>query len=408
MEKLLFLSHVFPAPPNKGNKIRAFNLIKFLSQYFEIHLGCFSDRDLTEDDLNQLKPYIAQLYYVPIKHRTTHLLTSFSLSLLTNKTITYAYFSNTKLQTWVDSQVKQYKFNTCYVFCTSMAQYATKGISTRAYQINLLLDLVDVDSSKWLLFSNKAQFIKKWIYQREAKKLASYEKALVKQFNTCLLVSQQEAHELTQMAPNYGNKIHFIENGVDTVFFSQKPTISLQLKVPYIVFTGAMDYWANVDAMLWFIKNVWSDLLEILPELKLFIVGSNPHKALRNYHGKNNIYITGYVQDIRPYLKNSLFAIAPLQISRGIQNKVLEAMASGKPIILSPSAANGLNLNQEQLSLICQTKEDYLTQIQTLYNNHFLIERISKANQNWIKSNYSWEQCLNKLFHNKIIKISKD
>ena len=224
-------------------------------------------------------------------------------------------------------------------FSSAMAQFVPAGLSLK------LMDMVDVDSDKWAQYAPTQPWPLSWLYRREAEKLAEWENQAARSFNATFLVSQAEASLLKARAPDAVDRIHWFENGVDAFHFSPEH----ELPNPYpkgvmpIVFTGAMDYWPNVDAVRWFAETVFPRVKAALPDAVFFIVGSDPTETVQHLSRISGVTVTGTVPDVRPYLKHAACAVAPLRLARGVQNKVLEAMSMARPVVASPQATEGIS-----------------------------------------------------------------
>lgn len=391
-EKLLYLCHRIPYPPNKGDKIRSFNLLKALSEQYEVHLGCFVDDDFDYQYIDKLADWCVDYKCRPQKKWRAKLkgLTAF----LTGKPITLPYYADVQLQRWVDRTLAQYKIDKVFVFSSSMAQFVDDPKYVNLFRV---IDFVDVDSDKWRQYADNHRGLMRWVYQREAKMLAQYEQQYCSRFDHSLFVSPDEASLFTKQVPaELAPKIKPLLNGVDTHFFdpnlADEPT-GYDLSKPYIVFTGAMDYWANVDAVVWFSQNVWPQIRAIDPALQFFIVGGNPSHEVKQISQQPGIIVTGRVEDVRPFIHRSKFVVAPVRIARGIQNKVLEAMALNKMVVATAMAMEGINAPTSEY--LCQT--DDAAQF-TDYCLQMLHQDASAChNRQWILDNFTWSATLEPL-----------
>jgi sugar transferase (PEP-CTERM/EpsH1 system associated) len=244
----------------------------------------------------------------------------------------------------------------------------------------------------------KKSGIAKWFFNREYKLLAEQEKSICKQFTHSLFVSEDEARLFKSKQPQAQiAKVHGLLNGVDVDFFDPEATFSdekLLPKVPFISFTGAMDYWANVDAVLWFVSEVWPLILTVQPETIFCIVGGNPShkvKALADTH--QNIVVTGRVHDVRPFIANAECVVAPLQIARGIQNKVLEAMSLNKAIVATPMAMEGINALPSGEVVITEDNIRFAQACLALIHDKPSVS----TNRQWILKYFTWQQTLTPL-----------
>jgi sugar transferase (PEP-CTERM/EpsH1 system associated) len=205
-----------------------------------------------------------------------------------------------------------------------------------------VLDMVDMDSAKWGDYAAQARWPASAVWRREARTLLAVERRAALDYERTLFVSQAEAAAFSRAAPESAGRIGWLDNGVDLDGFAPGVFERPFAAGPTVVFTGTMDYWPNVDAMIWFADAVLPALRAARPGLRLCIVGANPSSAVRRLARDPAITVTGRVADVRPYLAHADLAVAPLRIARGIQNKVLEAMAMACPVVATPEAFAGL------------------------------------------------------------------
>jgi len=230
-----------------------------------------------------------------------------------------------------------------------MAQYVQ---GARYASLRRIADLCDVDSDKWRQYSEGRNGVLRWVYAREARELLEVERSIAREFDATLFVTPAEADLFRTLAPESATRVRHFENGVDTDFFDPEAAFespypvprTLASVAPIVVFTGAMDYWANADAVRWFVREIWPLIQARVPDARFFIVGSNPTPAVQALAARSGVSVTGRVPDVRPYLAHADVAVAPLRIARGTQNKVLEALAMARPVVCTRAAASGLNL----------------------------------------------------------------
>ena len=391
---LLMLVHRIPYPPNKGDKIRSFNLLKALSEHFDVHLGCFIDDPFDKQYRDKLQQWCTSVCCVDqVKWRAK--LSGLS-GFISSNAITLPYYFSAVMQRWVDNTIKNHNIKNVLVYSSSMAQYVDKD----HYQaLGRVIDFVDIDSDKWRQYADKSQGIKRWFYQREATLLQQYETQICQRFDSSLFVSDDEASAFRALLPaSQHSKVHSILNGVDIDYFSPlAELVNPEITLPdhYIVFTGAMDYWANVDAVCWFCQHIWPALRQQYPTLHFMIVGGNPSPRVRGLGQLPGVIVTGRVRDVRPYIANACFAVAPMLIARGIQNKVLEAMAMNKVVVCTSMAMEGINAPVSADAVIADGS--------ALFTQACLqqLERQTPlaGNRAWILQNFTWQQTLAKLPH---------
>ncbi len=392
-EPLLFLCHRIPFPPNKGDKIRSFNILKKLNEHFDIHLGYFVDDPFDLQYTDQLEQYCVSQFYLEQNKLIAKL--KGLTSLLTGKPITLPYYYNGKMQKWVDHVTKHYDIQRIFVFSSSMAQYCQTAKFNQARKV---IDFVDVDSDKWRQYAEKTSGVNRWIYHREYKYLANYEDMLCQTFDYSLFVSPQEAalfadrQDIAQQS-----KVLGLLNGVDLDFFDSRNIFEIE-PIPedesFISFTGAMDYWANVEAVEWFVNNIWPSIRLIHSNLKFYVVGGNPSKEILALNNLNGVVVTGRVNDIRPYIEKAKCVVAPMQIARGIQNKVLEAMALSKAVVMTSLAAEGISLPDIQKKYVSDDAEIFAEYVNELINDLDLCIKIGDENRCWMDANFRWDDVL--------------
>lgn len=338
MEDLLLLVHRIPFPPNKGDKIRSYHLLKHLAQKYRVHLGTFIDDENDWQYVDSIKKLCQETHIAKLDPRSAKLRSL--TALLGNRPLSLDYYRNAGLQAWVDRTIRQHQIRRIVVFSSAMAQFIEHVDDARR-----VIDFVDVDSDKWLQYADKKIWPANWLYRREGNQLLAYERRLAQECDAALFVSQAEAGLFKRLAPESAAKIDFFSNGVDTDYFS--PELSHDNPYPdseaAIVFTGAMDYWPNVDAVQWFADEVMPAVLKQHSNAVFYIVGARPSEQVRELAKRPGVRVTGSVPDVRPYLAHARVAVAPLRIARGIQNKVLEAMAMAKAVVVSPQALEGID-----------------------------------------------------------------
>lgn len=340
MSELLFLAHRIPYPPNKGDKIRSWNILKFLTQHYRVHLGCFIDDPEDEKHRSTLEAICESCQFTRLNPSLAKLRSLGGL--LSGSPLTLPYFWDRQLAKWTDALMRDRKIEHVFVFSSSMAQYAMGDEAANARRV---VDYVDVDSDKWRQYAAAKSWPAGWIYGRESRRLLSFEREVAAASDASLFVSEAEADLFKGLAPESAAKIGALNNGVDFEFFDPDQPYDRPFEGtdPTLVFTGAMDYWANVDAVVWFANEVFPGIRAKCPTAQFWIVGSRPSAQVTDLTALPGVYVTGSVPDIRPYIAHADIVVAPLRLARGIQNKVLEAMAMARPIIASPEALEGIH-----------------------------------------------------------------
>lgn len=358
MEDLLFLSHRIPYPPNKGDKIRSWHILEHLAGRYRVHLGCLYDDPDDAEHIPFLGTVCATVCCRPL-HRLTARARSLT-GLLRGEPLTVGYFRDEKLGQWVADTVRSRNPSRAFIFCSAMANYIRDDRSSIR-----ILDMIDLDSEKWRQYAEKKPVPMKQLYAREYRLLRSFERNIAGKFDATLFVSDPEAQRLRAIAPEASARIQVLSNGVDLEYFEPRGIYTRPFSGdgPFAVFTGAMDYWPNVQAVVWFANEVLPTVRTRWSDAQFWIVGRDPANVVRRLARPGMIHVTGKVNDIRPYIAHASVIVAPLQIACGVQNKVLEAMAMGKIVIASPSACEGIKVQNQKDILIAETAEEFAAAI---------------------------------------------
>ena len=384
MKNLLYLTHRIPFPPNKGDKIRSYHILKYLAQSYRIYLGTFIDEVDDWQYLPELESLWEDICCLALNPKIAKLKSL--TGLLKGQPLTVPYYTNSQMTQWVNETLNTHKIDSCLVFSSAMAQFIDPSVSIRT-----IIDFVDVDSDKWLQYAQGKRWPASWIYTREGNCLLEYDRTVANRFDFSFFVSRHEVNLFQQLVPEAKNRIGYFNNGVDTEYFKPNPDWPSPYPDEYevLVFTGAMDYWANVDAVCWFAKKVFPQINLSRPSARFYIVGSKPSNEVRQLEQNPNIVVTGRVKDIRPYLQYAQLPVAPLRIARGIQNKVLEAMAMAKPILLTSLAMEGIETTGS-LNLTISDEADELAAraVTLLEDNPF--EAGSVQNRDFVQQHYTW------------------
>ena len=390
MQKLLYLVHRIPYPPNKGDKIRSFHFLQALAQEFQVFLGAFVDDVNDRQYVESLQPFCQESFCVNLypKLQKIRSLQGF----LSGEALSLPYYRNAELQAWVDKTIAEQDIQRVLIFSSPMAQYVEKYSA-----LHVVADFVDVDSDKWRQYAANKPWPASWIYKREAEKLLAFEKRFSAQASATLFVSEQEADLFKTLAPELSEKIGFVNNGVDSESFNPALSFASPFSDQHkcIVFTGAMDYWANVDAVVWFAKFVFPLIKQSLPNARFYIVGSKPLKAVQQLAVIDSaVIVTGRVEDVKPYVAHADIVVAPLRIARGIQNKVLEAMSMAKAIVASSAAMEGIPFSADLNVAIADEPEYFAEQVLA----YLQMPSVSMPiNRDYVQANFNWRQNGDKL-----------
>ena len=383
MRHLLYLVHRIPYPPDKGDKVRSYNLLRHLASRYKVHLGAFVDdptdfqhrapvAKLCEDcHLVKLDPRIAKLRSLT--------------GLLTGEALTLPYYRSASMALWVQRTLEVAPIEGVVAFSSAMAQYAMFAGGLRR-----IADLVDVDSDKWRQYAATRPWPLSAIYRRESRALLAYERRIAREFDASVLVCAAEADLFRRLAPESAKKTWHAKNGVDAEYFSPQ-RVYPNPYVPeerVIVFTGAMDYWPNVDAVEHFARALFPDIYAAVPASRFFVVGARPAAQVLALARLPGVTVTGGVADIRPYIAHAQVAVAPLRVARGVQNKVLEAMAMGKTVVASLAAAQGIEAERDRELLVANDDRAFVDQVRSVLGGK---TQTGEAARNRVLASYLWD-----------------
>lgn len=385
MKDLLLLCHRLPYPPNKGDKIRSYHLLKHLAKQWRVHLVTFIDDENDEQYAETLSDICASIYIQRIAPLPAKIKALFGL--VSGGSFSDAFYRYGAVQAEVDRLINTHDIKQAFCYSTPMAQYLTKHPALHCY-----MDFVDMDSFKWKQYAAQHRVPMSWVFATEFKRLLAREQRIAEQFKASWFVTPEERQLfLNESRQNYP-RVGFYRNGVDQQYFDA----STAFPSPYssaqraIVFTGAMDYYANGDAVLWFADKVWPTLSKQDPSLHFYIVGSKPTDRVRALGKRERITVTGRVPDVRPYLQHAALAIAPMRIARGLQNKVLEALSMGCTVVSTPEALEGLQHDELLDALSAKSAEQFLLRCMSYLRQPLATERCVK----YIREHYDWQHNL--------------
>lgn len=391
MKSLLFLVHRIPYPPNKGDKITTCNMLRYFARHFRVFLGSFVDDPGDWQYAGQVRNLCAETCLLPLNPRLSRLRSLGGL--LTGEALSVAYYRSRKMQEWVNKILARENIDAVLVYSGAMARFVPERLPENTHTI---LDLDDVDSEKWRSYAETHRWPVSLIYRREAEKLLAYERRMAARFEHCLFISAEEADLFARLAPEVRDRLQHRTQGVDSDYFDP----GLRFDNPFepheqaIVFTGAMDYWPNIDAVIWFAREIFPRVQSAVASARFYIVGMNPAETVAALAENPGITVTGSVPDVRPYLSHAAAVIAPLRIARGIQNKVLEAMSMAKPVLATPEAMTGI-IPCPQAKLFISNDANNLTDatIELLSGT----PQADQAARDCILRNYNWDTNLSRI-----------
>lgn len=387
--RILFLCHRVPFPPNKGDKIRAFNQLRVMSARHCVDL--FTLADQAEDLSHQaaLREYcetvtIARIFPAVARLKALRFL-------LTASPLTIPYFFSAKLQEDVRRALSTKSYDRIYVYCSAMAQYVE---IPEAQGIPMVVDLVDVDSDKWSQYGSYACFPYSSVYRREASQLRKYERTVCMRASAVAVTTEREAQLVGEICP--AAHVQVIPNGVDQDYFN--PAIPGEAGGrPTVIFTGDMSYFPNEQAVVFFAREVLPLIRPAIPEARFLIVGRQPTKNVINLQAIDGVEVTGYVPDVRPYLAQSHIAVAPFLIAAGIQNKVLEAMSFCLPVVATSRIARSLPSNVAEMIEFGDTPEVLSSKVVQLLRDPERRRRVGSESRKRVAMEFDWGNSLDRL-----------
>ncbi len=389
--KLLFIAHRIPYPPNKGDKIRSFHELQSLVERgHEVHLLAFAD-DL--NDLNyqvDLARICASVEIVPLRRAWAR--ARAVANLVSARPLSLGYFAMRKMRRLVERAASENDFDAVFVYSSTMAQYVPRELASRT-----VVDMVDVDSEKWRDYAGRTNRLMARLYDLEWKRLRRYEYEIVTRFANTVVTTRREAALLDQLDEfTRRARLRVITNGVDLDYF-QPSTQPPDTTSPRLVFIGAMDYFANIEGARYFAEEVFPLIRARESRAKFSIIGANPAaevKKLARYPGVN---VTGFVDDVRPHLREAAVCIVPLRIARGVQNKVLEAMAAGKAVIATSESVAGLRVADGEHLMIADTPERFAGAALEVLRDESLRESLEMRARYYVEAEHDWKPLLQKL-----------
>lgn len=384
--KVLYVCHRFPYPPDCGGKIRSFNVIKHLSS--QGHAVTVASLVRSDDEARAgagLRDYCA--HYIMERVNAPAAMARMLARLPTRVPSSMGYFYSRRLARRIHAVLGKTRFDMIFVHCSSVAQYVE---DVRA--VPKVLDFADMDSQKWLTYSKVSRFPMSVGYQIEGAKLQRAEMMLAKKFDYCTCTTKTELQTLESY--NTGVRAGWFPNGVDTDYFHP-------VEAPYdpdtLCFVGRMDYYANEHGVLDFCTRTLALLRTRRRGIKFLIVGANPSRRVRKLGELPGVTVTGFVPDVRPYVLRSAVSVAPLTIARGIQNKLLESMAMGVPVVASEQAAGGVDAVPGDHFLVASAPETYSEAILRLLANPAERQHFARAGRERVLSHHSWQRSLERL-----------
>lgn len=385
--KILFLCHRFPLPADGGGKIRALHIVRHLVEAGHNVTLCSLIRSASEaEGAHRLAGQGVRVEAVPIDAKLQFL--RMLGSLVTRRPFSFAYFASPALEDTVETLLCSEAFDLIFVHCSSMAPYVIRDQKSLK-----IMDFADMDSRKWRDYARHKSLLAAPLFALEAKKVERWERDIARTFDRCTVISMNELESLQEIEKDASTD--WFPNGVDLEYFA--PPGDGAYDPEQIAFVGRMDYFPNAEAARWFCSEVWPAVRARRPSLKFKIIGADPPRSVRQLARLPGVEVTGFVPDVRPHLAPAAVTVAPLEIARGLQNKVLESMAMGVPVIVSPRVAHGLGSDEGSPLLIADSANDYVSRILSIAESRDKRDAVSRASRRYVEAHFSWAKALERL-----------
>lgn len=383
--RILYVCHRFPFPPNRGGKIRPFNMIKHLSRRHEVTVASLARSPEEAEAGKGIAPYCHA--YLMETVSPAGAFARMVLGAPTPRPASMAYFRAPRLKRRIRAELARTQFDLIFVHCSSAAQYVAE-----VNGILRILDFGDMDSQKWLDYGRFHSFPASAVYWLEGRKLRRAEADLARAFDLCTCTTRAEFE--TFQSYGVDTPADWFPNGVDLDHFHPG-------NEPYdpdeIVFVGRMDYFPNQQGVLDFCTEVLPRIQARRPTARFTVVGANPSPAIRRLGERAGVTVTGTVPDVRPYVRRAALAVAPLKIARGTQNKILESLAMGVPVVASDLAARGIDAVPGEHLLTAATPEAFAARVLELLEDPSERRRLARAGRARVESHHTWAASMRKL-----------
>ncbi|MEO8976169.1 MAG: TIGR03087 family PEP-CTERM/XrtA system glycosyltransferase [Casimicrobiaceae bacterium] len=383
--KILYLCHRFPFPPKRGGKIRPFNMIQHLSRAHEVSVVSLTRSAQEAEEGRGIAPYCHHFEMARVRNSVQMLRMVGRLPTTTPSS--FGYFHSPAFASAVRRLLAQQTFDLIFVHCSSVARYVDHVTDTPK-----ILDFGDMDSQKWIEYGQRKPWPVSLGYRLEGAKLVAEEKRLAGRFDLCTATTRAEWGTLESYGT--GAATDWFPNGVDSTYFA--PDASAY-DADTLCFVGRMDYFPNQDCMFDFCRNTFPLIRAQRPQAKLLIVGADPTPAIRALGSLPGVTVTGSVADVRPYLRQSAAMIAPLRIARGTQNKILESMAAGVPVITSNVAAGGVDAVASEHLIVADGPDALAAAAVRVMGDAAERARLARSGRERMLSHHAWESSMRRL-----------
>jgi sugar transferase (PEP-CTERM/EpsH1 system associated) len=389
--RVLYICHRIPFPPNKGDKIRAFHQLRALAEHHEVDLFTLADEDGDSAHAPALKEYCRRVTVCRL-NRSWARLRAIPF-LVTRKPLTLPYFYSRELDREIRQASLERSYDRIFVYCSAMAQYVETVDQTPVF-----LDLVDVDSDKWRQYAAFTKFPFSAVYRREARCLREYERRVCERSSGVFVTTEREAQLVRNLSDSA--RVHVIPNGVDTEYFDPiivRTEVPPEPPGPVVIFTGDMSYFPNEEAVIFFARKVFAEIRRTVADARFLIVGRNPGRNVQQLRKIEGVEVTGFVPDVRAYLAKARVSVAPFTIAAGIQNKILEAMAYGLPVVATSRAVQGLSKGVAEIVETGNSAEELAAKTVRILRDPEFARRRGMEGRSRVAADYNWQRSLDGL-----------
>lgn len=387
---ILFLAHRLPYPPNKGDRIRSWHMLKALSEMGRVHVIAMADpADVQQGPSAELARQCASICLIPHKGWR---MSAMWAGLRAGHPISFAYFESALFRQAVNVVMAQEPIGLVYGFSAQMGRY----LPPISANVRVVMDFVDCDAGKFEDLARFAPAPLAWVYQREARCLDELTRHVAARADLSLFISQPEADEFIARTPG-ASGIQIVPNGVDLAYFQPVQDRTLAGAGPVILFAGQMDYAPNVDAVQQFARHVFPRIRQKYPDAIFAIVGRAPILAVHHLALLPGVRVFGEVRDVRPWLALAHCVVAPFRVARGVPNKILEAMAMARPVVATARAVAGLDVRAGKDLLVAETAEGQAAAVLEVLDNPAHAAALGKQGRVRVASRYHWARALSTL-----------
>jgi sugar transferase (PEP-CTERM/EpsH1 system associated) len=377
--RIFYICRRVPFPPDRGDKIAAFNAIRHLAARHEVHVFCLGDGVQDLANISGLQAYAKSVSAAPVDEFTIKLRAL--AALVTGQPLSVAALNESKLHDAIQKKFTELRPDLIIVYSCNMAQFAEHFPN-----VPRIMHFGDLDSLKWPQYAERSSIPLNWIYAIEARRLLGYERHIAQIFSHALVHTEIEKHDFERLIP--GIPVAVVGNGVDLDYFRSAGEAK---KPASMVFTGVMDYRPNIDAVVWFCDEILPIVQANIPAANFTICGSRPAPAVRRLANRRGVRVTGWVADARPYLDRAEIFVAPLRMARGVQNKLLEALAMGLPCVASMAAWRGTVVADGQGILATDEPREFARHVIDLLGDSDGRAEMARRARAAAVANYRWE-----------------